>query len=76
MDTPAPYLTLPGISFIFTIGIERIIERFIMEHFRCPFNDNIIASASEDCTVKIWMIPDGGLIEPLRTEVSTGNYIL
>ena len=26
-----------------------------------PFNDNIIASASEDCTVKLWHIPDGGL---------------
>jgi len=26
-----------------------------------PFNDNIIASASEDCTVKLWYIPDGGL---------------
>jgi len=23
-----------------------------------PFNDNIIASASEDCTVKLWYIPD------------------
>lgn len=26
-----------------------------------PFNENEIASASEDCTVKIWEIPDGGL---------------
>ena len=26
-----------------------------------PFNDNIIASASEDCKVKLWHIPDGGL---------------
>lgn len=26
-----------------------------------PFNDNIIASSSDDCTVKIWYIPDGGL---------------
>ncbi|XP_014680724.1 PREDICTED: coronin-2B-like isoform X3 [Priapulus caudatus] len=26
-----------------------------------PFNDNIIASCSEDCTVKLWFIPDGGL---------------
>lgn len=28
----------------------------------CPHNDNIIASASEDCSVKIWLIPDGGLV--------------
>ncbi|KAH9630626.1 hypothetical protein HF086_007050, partial [Spodoptera exigua] len=26
-----------------------------------PFNDNIIASCSDDCTVKLWHIPDGGL---------------
>ncbi|XP_054280556.1 coronin-2B-like isoform X2 [Macrosteles quadrilineatus] len=26
-----------------------------------PFNDNIIASCSDDCTVKLWYIPDGGL---------------
>ncbi|KAG8196324.1 hypothetical protein JTE90_013809 [Oedothorax gibbosus] len=26
-----------------------------------PFNDNIIASSSDDCTIKIWYIPDGGL---------------
>ena len=30
-----------------------------------PFNDNIIASASEDCTVKLWYIPDGGLSSDL-----------
>jgi coronin-1B/1C/6 len=28
-----------------------------------PFNDNLIASGSEDCTAKIWSIPDGGLKE-------------
>ena len=27
----------------------------------CPHNDNVIASASEDCLVKVWQIPDGGL---------------
>uniref|UniRef100_A0A4W4GR90 Coronin n=1 Tax=Electrophorus electricus TaxID=8005 RepID=A0A4W4GR90_ELEEL len=27
----------------------------------CPFRDNIIASCSEDCSVRIWEIPDGGL---------------
>ena len=26
-----------------------------------PFNENQIASSSEDCTVKIWDIPDEGL---------------
>ena len=31
-----------------------------------PFNDNIIASASEDCTVKLWYIPDAGLANDLN----------
>ncbi|XP_044761761.1 coronin-2B-like [Coccinella septempunctata] len=26
-----------------------------------PFNDNVIASASDDCTIKLWHIPDSGL---------------
>ncbi|XP_046683817.1 coronin-2B-like isoform X2 [Homalodisca vitripennis] len=30
-----------------------------------PFNDNIIASCSDDCTVKLWYIPDGGLASHL-----------
>ncbi len=51
-----------------------------------PFNDNQIASGSEDCTIKIWEIPDAGLttdmIEPVRTitghqkKVSMINEIL
>jgi len=36
-----------------------------------PFNDSLLASVSEDCTGKIWGIPEGGLkenmIEPLQT---------
>lgn len=36
-----------------------------------PFNDNIIASSSEDCTVKVWSIPEGGpsqtVTQPLMT---------
>ncbi|KAK5650758.1 hypothetical protein RI129_001787 [Pyrocoelia pectoralis] len=30
-----------------------------------PFNENIIASCSDDCTVKLWHIPDGGLVTHL-----------
>lgn len=26
----------------------------------CPFNDYVIASAGEDCLIKIWEIPEGG----------------
>ena len=32
-----------------------------------PFSDNIIASCSEDATVKTWEIPDGGLTEDMNT---------
>ncbi|MCJ8738958.1 hypothetical protein PDJAM_G00041700 [Pangasius djambal] len=35
----------------------------------CPHNDNIIASGSEDCSVMIWEIPDGGLMAPLKEPV-------
>lgn len=31
------------------------------------FNDNIICSASEDMTIKVWGIPDGGLTENITT---------
>ncbi|MGH0135228.1 UNVERIFIED_CONTAM: hypothetical protein FKN15_061017 [Acipenser sinensis] len=37
----------------------------------CPHNDNIIASGSEDCTVMIWEIPDGGLTRPITEPVVT-----
>lgn len=30
-----------------------------------PFNDNLVATASEDSTVKIWGIPEGGLTETI-----------
>jgi len=31
-----------------------------------PHDDDIIASASEDCTVKVWQIPEGGLTANLE----------
>ena len=37
----------------------------------CPFNDNIIASSSEDTTIKVWQIPDGGLVENLTKPLVT-----
>ena len=35
----------------------------------CPHNDDVIASASEDCTVKVWQIPDIGLYRNLDEPV-------
>lgn len=32
----------------------------------CPHDDDVIASGSEDCTVKVWQIPDGGLTANLE----------
>uniref|UniRef100_A0AAG5DAI4 Coronin n=1 Tax=Anopheles atroparvus TaxID=41427 RepID=A0AAG5DAI4_ANOAO len=32
-----------------------------------PFDDHMIASASDDCTIKIWKIPEGGLAANLTT---------
>ncbi len=30
-----------------------------------PFHEQVIASASEDCTIKVWGIPEGGLTETI-----------
>ncbi|XP_038035977.1 coronin-1B [Anas platyrhynchos] len=35
----------------------------------CPHNDHVIASGSEDCTVMVWQIPEGGLSQPLTEPV-------
>jgi coronin-2 len=35
-----------------------------------PFDDNVIASASDDCTIKLWKIPDGGLTTNLTECIS------
>ena len=37
-----------------------------------PFRQNLLASASNDATVKLWEIPEGGLTEDLNVEVQ--NY--
>jgi len=38
-----------------------------------PMNDNLIASASDDCTAKIWGIPEGGLKENMTESLQTLN---
>jgi len=35
----------------------------------CPMNEYVIASASEDCTVKVWEIPEQGLTENVTVPV-------
>ena len=40
----------------------------------CPHNDNVIASASEDCTVKVWQIPDGGVTRTMTDCVVDLNF--
>lgn len=37
----------------------------------CPHNDNVIASGSEDCSVMVWEIPDGGLTRSLTEPLVT-----
>ncbi|KAJ1168858.1 hypothetical protein NDU88_000771 [Pleurodeles waltl] len=37
----------------------------------CPHNDEVIASASEDCSVMVWQIPENGLVAPLTEPVVT-----
>jgi len=38
-----------------------------------PFNDTLIASVSEDCTAKIWGIPEGGLTQTISQPLQTLN---
>jgi hypothetical protein len=40
-----------------------------------PYNENLIASSSEDCTVRLWTIPEGGLKsnESKETVLFTGH---
>jgi len=38
-----------------------------------PFNDYILATASEDCTVKVWQIPEGGLTKDMTDAVQVLN---
>ncbi|CAH1800435.1 unnamed protein product [Owenia fusiformis] len=40
----------------------------------CPFNDNMIASAAEDGTVKIWEIPENGLLVNLEKPLLELEY--
>lgn len=35
----------------------------------CPFHDNVIASGSEDGIVRVWQIPEGGLVRHLTEPV-------
>lgn len=34
-----------------------------------PFNDNVIASGSDDCVVKVWQIPEHGLVTSISESV-------
>jgi len=36
-----------------------------------PFNENLVASVSEDCYVKLWQIPDGGPTATITDAVQT-----
>ena len=36
-----------------------------------PFNDNLIASSSEDCTVRVWYVPDGTLTSEIKESLVT-----
>ena len=36
-----------------------------------PFRTDLLASASEDCTVKLWQIPKEGLTQDLKTDAQT-----
>mmetsp|Transcript_32075 Transcript_32075/g.51830 ORF Transcript_32075/g.51830 Transcript_32075/m.51830 type:complete len:689 (+) Transcript_32075:178-2244(+) len=45
----------------------------IMDFDWNPFNDSMIATGSEDCTVKVWDVPQGGLKENLEVPLLSLN---
>lgn len=69
-----PFLVLP-IEKTGRVGAESSAHHVdghtapVLDLAWCPFNDNVIASASEDCSIRVWNIPNGGLKEPLRKEL-------
>lgn len=42
----------------------------------CPHNDNVIASGSEDCVVKVWQIPDGGISRYVKFILYSNKWFL
>ena len=36
-----------------------------------PHNQSLLATGSDDCTLKIWQIPDGGLTEDIQEAMVT-----
>ncbi|KAM7535782.1 hypothetical protein Aperf_G00000099489 [Anoplocephala perfoliata] len=41
----------------------------------CPHNDDLIASGSEDCTAKVWQIPEGGLQPETNLTVPVADLV-
>lgn len=50
-------------------------KKAVLDIAFCPHNDNLIASGSEDCTVKVWEIPDGGLTQDLSEEDCVADLV-
>ena len=57
----------------FDINLPKVAghKSLVLDIMWNPFNDNQIASASEDCKIKIWQIPDGGLSQNMTESVAT-----
>ncbi|GAB6023962.1 hypothetical protein CHUAL_008692 [Chamberlinius hualienensis] len=36
----------------------------------CPFDDGLLVTGSQDCSIKLWRIPEGGLVESLTEPVA------
>lgn len=69
------------ISLLQTGRVERDIplvaghRAAVLDLSWCPHNDDIIASASEDATVKVWQIPEGGLTKNLTDADSVVDLV-
>ncbi|XP_013378981.1 coronin-7-like, partial [Lingula anatina] len=52
-----------------TMPLVQAHADFVSDMDFSPFNDNLLATGSFDCTVKLWDIPDGGLTESIHDPV-------
>jgi len=71
------YNTAVFVWFVFQVGRVDREAPLVVGHKAAvldiqwsPHDDDLIASGSEDCTVKVWQIPDGGLTVNLEEPVA------
>ena len=48
-----------------------VVAGFVTDFDFSPFHDDLLATGAEDCHVKLWTIPEGGVDGTLTTPTSS-----